>query len=131
MSLVNPLDYLKNNTKNSSAVKRKHLFYVPDYLEQLKLIIDFCGMPTDEDLNSINCPKNPKLFIKKLDAQKQKTFESFVGIKNDVIDKDAIDLLKKMLVFNPNKRITVDEALKHPFIKGKKKYFFFNIFIIF
>jgi len=27
---------------------------------------------------------------------------------------DAIDLLSKMLVFDPKKRITVDEALAHP-----------------
>lgn len=31
---------------------------------------------------------------------------------------EAIDLLKKMLVFNPDKRISADEALKHPFFDG-------------
>jgi serine/threonine protein kinase len=30
---------------------------------------------------------------------------------------DAIDLLTKMLVFNPAKRITVEDALSHPFLK--------------
>lgn len=29
----------------------------------------------------------------------------------------ALDLLKKLLIFNPDKRITLDEALKHPFLK--------------
>jgi len=29
----------------------------------------------------------------------------------------ALDLLQKMLVFNPVKRITVDQALKHPYFK--------------
>ena len=28
----------------------------------------------------------------------------------------AIDLLEKMLVFNPKKRITIDECLKHPYL---------------
>lgn len=29
---------------------------------------------------------------------------------------EAIDLLRKMLTFDPKKRITVDEALKHPYL---------------
>uniref|UniRef100_A0A8D0KSU2 Mitogen-activated protein kinase 15 n=1 Tax=Strix occidentalis caurina TaxID=311401 RepID=A0A8D0KSU2_STROC len=29
----------------------------------------------------------------------------------------ALDLLKKLLVFNPNKRLTAEEALQHPYVK--------------
>ena len=29
---------------------------------------------------------------------------------------DAIDLVTKMLEFNPNKRIKMDEILKHPYV---------------
>jgi len=28
-----------------------------------------------------------------------------------------MDLLKKMLTFNPSKRITIEQALKHPYLK--------------
>ena len=31
-------------------------------------------------------------------------------------DPKALDLLEKMLTFNPNKRITVTEALQHPYL---------------
>jgi len=34
---------------------------------------------------------------------------------------DALDLLNKILVFNPYFRISVDEALNHPFFKKVKK----------
>ena len=38
----------------------------------------------------------------------------------DVLPKEvspvAIDLLKKFLIFNPDKRITIEEALNHPFL---------------
>ena len=30
---------------------------------------------------------------------------------------DALDLMQKLLVFNPNKRLTAEEALNHPFVK--------------
>ena len=29
---------------------------------------------------------------------------------------EALDLLEKMLVFHPKKRITIEEALKHPYM---------------
>lgn len=29
---------------------------------------------------------------------------------------EAIDFIKKILVYDPDKRLTVDEALKHPFL---------------
>ncbi len=32
------------------------------------------------------------------------------------------DLLEKMFVLNPSKRITVEEAIKHPFLRGLKKH---------
>jgi len=35
--------------------------------------------------------------------------------------EEAIDLLGKFLVFNPYFRVTVDEALNHPFFKKVKK----------
>jgi mitogen-activated protein kinase 1/3 len=34
---------------------------------------------------------------------------------------DAIDLLQRILVFNPYFRISVDEALNHPFFRKVKK----------
>lgn len=30
--------------------------------------------------------------------------------------KEGVDLMKKLLHFNPDKRISVDEALRHPFV---------------
>ena len=42
-----------------------------------------------------------------------------VGEIDDIFracDPEAVDLLRKMLIFNPDDRITIDEALKHDFI---------------
>ena len=32
------------------------------------------------------------------------------------IDPDAVDLVMKMLKFDPDERITVEDALSHPFV---------------
>lgn len=37
------------------------------------------------------------------------------------LDEDGIDLLEKMLLFDPNKRITAAQALAHPFFTNKEK----------
>ena len=44
----------------------------------------------------------------------------YLGFVNKIfefINITALDLLKCMLQFNPDKRITVEEALKHPYLE--------------
>ena len=43
--------------------------------------------------------------------------------KDIIVSENAKDLIRKILVVNPNKRIKLDEILKHPFlISGNKQY---------
>lgn len=49
-------------------------------------------------------------------------------------DPRALDLLDKMLTFNPNKRIVVDEALAHPYLEqyydpSDEVYIYMNTYI--
>ena len=52
----------------------------------------------------------------------KKIYECKVEFPND-ISKDAIDLMKKIMVSNPKKRITLNEIKNHRFyLKGRKKF---------
>lgn len=62
-------------------------------------------------VEQITIAKN-KEFIQSLPRRKGKDFNTIFKGANP----DAIDLMKKMLTFDPIKRITVDEALAHPYM---------------
>ena len=45
---------------------------------------------------------------------------SILKLRRDclLLDVQAVDLMEKLLEFNPNKRITVEQALEHPYMEG-------------
>ncbi|KAL9654717.1 hypothetical protein ABK040_008514 [Willaertia magna] len=92
--------------------KRKVLFPGKNYLNQLDLILDVCGTPTnDEEIRG--CAKAKK-YMKTLSKKPKRNLMELFPHANPL----AIDLLDKMLEFDPLKRITVDEALKHSYLES-------------
>jgi len=79
-------------------------------MHQMKLIISVVGSQ-ESDLELIVNPKT-KAFIKSLPYTKGTHFSQLYP----QADPLAIDLLQKMLVFDPTKRITASEALQHPYM---------------
>jgi len=78
------------------------------------MITDLVGSPSHDLIAQIEDEDN-KLFMQQLPKKKETDFNQlFKGWPNP----DAIDLLKKMLTFDPEKRITVREALAHPYLKN-------------
>jgi len=58
--------------------------------------------------------------VHKLDDIPKKDFKEIIKKKDYYNDKDvknAADLIEKMLEWVPSKRISCEEALKHPFLK--------------
>ena len=80
------------------------------------MIFDVIGTPTEED----KCFVTDAKAIEYLDAFPPKS-RLDLAIMYPGAGADAIDLLNKMLVFNPYFRISVDEALNHPFFRKVKK----------
>ena len=76
------------------------------------MITKLLGNPTSKLVNQIENEKN-KEFVLQLPKREGKKFEDLFKGANSL----AIDLLKKMLTYDPDERITVAQALQHPYLK--------------
>lgn len=87
------------------------LFMGTSEIDQLRKIFEIMGVPNELDLPEIKdkhfdfpppSPDNPP-----------KTFKDLSDGAN--FDENERDLLMKMLIYNPSKRITAKAALSHPY----------------
>ena len=83
--------------------------------DQLNVIFDVIGSPDEESMGFVTDP-NAVLYLKSL-SQKKKNKINFKS-KFPGSSDESLDLLQKMLIFDPNKRITVNECLEHPFFQS-------------
>ena len=91
---------------------RKPLMPGKDPENQLELIFSLFGTPSDEDISAIPNARSRRM----MDRQPKKPPKDLKSVFRGVNPK-AIDLIQKMLEFSPNKRITVEDALAHPYLE--------------
>ncbi|GAV02644.1 hypothetical protein RvY_13183 [Ramazzottius varieornatus] len=95
----------------AECLSNRPIFPGKHYLDQLNHILNILGSPTAEDLNSIY-NERARSYLQSLPSKaKQPWLKIFPAA-----DAKALDLLERMLTFNPDKRITVEEALRHPYL---------------
>jgi len=96
----------------AELLRRKPFLPGTETKHQLELIFDVFGTPSEEDITAIPKPRLRK-FLRSVPVKKPKALDIMFPKANPL----AIDLLKKIMVFNPQKRITVEDALKHPYLQ--------------
>ncbi len=98
------------------------LFRGNDSREQLLLITSVLGLPSHKVLHESYCENARKLLQNKKIINKTLNLENFTEIK----DKNALDIISKMLDIDPSKRITVRDALKHSYFDEVRNTYTFN-----
>jgi len=80
-------------------------------MNQLDKIIEITGRPSAEDIVAIKSPFAATM-LESLPPSRPKTLTELFPNGS----AEALDLIRTMLQFNPEKRCSVDEALRHPYL---------------
>lgn len=108
---------LAASSRNSSAghhssQERYSIKIMKDYLEQIQRIISILGTPSNEDQKFITNDSALK-YIRGLPKRSKQNWR----ILFPNTSAEGLDLLEKMLTFNPNKRVSVAECIQHPYFE--------------
>eukprot|EP00026_Physarum_polycephalum_P009678 Phypoly_transcript_09810.p1 GENE.Phypoly_transcript_09810~~Phypoly_transcript_09810.p1 ORF type:complete len:385 (+),score=33.38 Phypoly_transcript_09810:96-1157(+) len=95
----------------AELILRRPLFPGKHNYNQLELIFAVLGTPSQEETDKIPNEKY-RNYLRNLTPCERKPFTELFPHASP----QAIDLIEKMLVMDPEKRITVDEALAHPYL---------------
>lgn len=92
----------------AQLIKKEPLFPGSGHANNLTAVVEQIGSPTQGELNYI-CEEGRKYVHDNLMGKKRQSL-NLAGISDSLKD-----LLEKIFVFDPAKRITVEEAINHPY----------------
>ena len=78
--------------------------------DQLNVIFDVIGTPSEEDLQLITDDK-ALTYIRSFGLREKRSLSLIFPHSNNSL----IELMEKMIIFNSSKRINCEEAIRHPF----------------
>ena len=112
---TNQIDVWSMGCVISELVLGRPMFPGATTSDQLVEIIRILGTPTKDDI----CSMNPHFKDHKFPDVKPIPFEKL--FKNRIIPEHFLDILSKLLVYNPQIRLTPEKALEHAYFDEIKK----------
>lgn len=97
----------------AEMISGKPIFPGASTINQLEKIIELTGYPTDDEKESVNSPFAATLLES---IPKDRPTVSDWRDRFPNASDDAIDLLQKLLQFDPSKRLSAEEALSHAYV---------------
>ncbi len=94
-----------------SFLGRQVMFPGRDFRHQVEIVISLIGKPVPTDCKHITSVA-ARNFLEDMPPAKPMSFHKLFPEANPL----AIDLLSKMLTFSPDKRLTAQQALEHPYL---------------
>lgn len=93
----------------------RNVFRDSRYPDQMRTVISVLGTPTEEDLASIANGRNEKFRAYMRTLQAHEPNRLWTLLPN--LSTEGKDFLQRLLMFNPTKRATAQEALRHPWLR--------------
>lgn len=106
-----PIDIWSVGCILAEMIGGRPLFPGKHYIEQINLILDVVGSPDEADLVSI-VNERARNYISLLPVRQRTPWKKLYPQASDL----ALNMLDFLLTFNPNRRVSVEEALKHPYL---------------
>ncbi|PPD73000.1 hypothetical protein GOBAR_DD30102 [Gossypium barbadense] len=109
-----PPELLQNCSEYTAAVDIWSCWYPIDSCglrNTVDIFPKLIGSPNDSSREFLRCDKSRR-YVRQLPQYPRQNF----SVRFPNMSPGAVDLLEKMLIFDPHRRITVDEALCHPYL---------------